>query len=62
MGMDVFLLFSWEAQMKLESISAGLEETPVRGVHQCQQRPSPKNLSEYFASVFRKKILGEKEK
>lgn len=24
--------------------------TPVRDLHQCQQRPSPKNLSEYFAS------------
>lgn len=26
--------------------------TPVGGVHQCQQRPSPKDLSEYFASAL----------
>lgn len=44
--------------MKSVSIGAGLEKAPVRGVHQCQQRPSPKNFSGYFASVFGKKILG----
>lgn len=62
MDMHVFLLSSWDAEVKLVSISAGLEEAPVRDVHQCQQRPSPKNLSEYFASVLGKKILGGKGK